>query len=100
MFNRINLFFLKRHTRSPKQDYILTTQCELTKFVTATAIPNKSTETVAKAFVESIILNYGIPREIATDRGKEFMSKLFDGICILLKINKLNSTEYHHESIG
>lgn len=80
--------------------YILTTQCELTKFITVTPIKNKSTEIVAKAFVENVILNYGIPKEIATDRGTEFMSQLFIEICKSLKINKLNSTAYHHESIG
>ena len=80
--------------------YILTTQCELTKFITATPIPNKSTEVVAKAFVENVILNYGIPKEIATDRGTEFMSQVFSEVCKLLKINKLNSTAYHHETIG
>lgn len=80
--------------------YILTTQCELTKFITATPILNKSTKIVAKAFVENVILNYGVPDEIATDRGTEFMSELFTKICELLKISKLNSTAYHHQSIG
>lgn len=80
--------------------YILTTQCELTKFITATPIRNKSTEVVAKAFVENVLLNYGVPDEIATDRGTEFMSELFQHICELLQIKKLNSTAYHHQSIG
>lgn len=80
--------------------YILTTQCELSKFITATPIKDKSTEVVAKAFVENVLLNYGIPEEIATDRGTEFMSDLFKRICELLKIKKLNSTAYHHQTIG
>lgn len=80
--------------------YILTTQCELTKFITATPIKNKSTESVAKAFVENVILLYGVPKEIATDRGTEFMSNLFTEVCKLLHINKINSVAYHHQSIG
>lgn len=80
--------------------YILTTQCELTKFITATPIKDKSTETVAKAFVENVILLFGVPKEIASDRGTEFMSKLFTDICKLLHINKINSVAYHHQSIG
>lgn len=72
----------------------------MSKFITATTIKDKSSETVAKAFVETIILNYGIPSKIVTDKGKEFMSRLFSEICELLKINKLNSTAYHHETIG
>lgn len=80
--------------------YILTTQCELTKFITATPIKDKSTEVVAKAFVENVLLVYGIPDEITTDRGTEFMSDLFKKICELLQINKLNSTAYHHQTVG
>lgn len=48
--------------------YILTTQCDLTKFITATPIKDKSTDTVAKAFMETVILNYGVPNQILTDR--------------------------------
>lgn len=43
--------------------YILTTQCELTKFITVTPITSKSSEVIAKAFVENVILNYGVPKE-------------------------------------
>ena len=81
-------------------EYILTTQCDFTKFITATPIKNKKTETVAKAFTENVILRYGIPETICTDRGKEFMSELFNNICKMLQIKKLNSTAYHHQSIG
>lgn len=35
-----------------------------------------------------------------TDRGTEFMSNLFVDICKLLEIDKLNSTAYHHQTIG
>ena len=65
--------------------YILTTQCDLKKYVTATAIKNKSTEEVAKAFVGTIILNYGVPLKIVTDRGTEFMSNLFSEIWQIIK---------------
>lgn len=80
--------------------YILTLQCDLTKYVEAYALPNKETETVARSFVNNHILRYGIPKEIASDQGTEFMSSVMVDICNLLQIKKLNSTAYHHESIG
>ena len=67
-------------------EYILTTQCDLTKFVTTTPIENKRTETVAKTCVEQVILKYGVPETICTDRGTEFLSTLFNEICKLLQI--------------
>lgn len=80
--------------------YILTLQCELTKFVEAYPLKTKDTVTVAKTLVENFILRYGIPREIATDRGSEFISSTMKEVCKLLQIKQLQATAYHHESIG
>lgn len=80
--------------------YILTIQCELTKFVEAYPIKNKEAETVADKFVKEFILRFGVPRVIATDCGTEFTAQLFTETCKLLEIEKLLSTPYHHESIG
>lgn len=80
--------------------YILTLQCELSKYVEAYPLISKSTVAVARSFVNNFILRYGIPKEIATDRGTEFMSSTMNEVCKLLNINKLNSTAYHHQSIG
>ena len=80
--------------------YILTIQCELTKLVETVLLPDKSSETVARAFVDSFILRYGTPRCIATDQGKEFVSKLFQDVCEILEINHRTAAPYHPESIG
>ncbi|KAB0790765.1 hypothetical protein PPYR_15500 [Photinus pyralis] len=80
--------------------YILTLQCELSKFVEAYPLKSKDAVTVARSFVENFILRYGIPKEIATDQGSEFISTTMREICKLLQINIVHSTAYHHESIG
>lgn len=80
--------------------YALTLQCNLTKFVKAYPLQRKDTETVAQKFVENFILRHGVPNTILTDQGTEFMSSIFSEICKLLNITKLQSTAYHHETIG
>lgn len=80
--------------------YALTIQCDLTKFVEAYPLVNKETDTVAKSFVNNFILRYGIPHEILTDQGKEFMSAVFADTCKILNIKQLKSTAYHHETLG
>lgn len=80
--------------------YILTIQDELTKFTEAVPISNKEASTVAKALVEGFILRYGVPHTVASDQGTEFLNQVFQKICKLLKIEQLQSTAYHHESIG
>ncbi|PZC84206.1 hypothetical protein B5X24_HaOG205401 [Helicoverpa armigera] len=80
--------------------YILTLQCELSKYVCAYPLVTKTSTEVARTFVNNFILQHGVPREIATDRGAEFMSDTIKEVCELLRIKKLNSTAYHHQSIG
>lgn len=80
--------------------YILTLQCELSKYVEGYSLPNKEANTVAKSFVENFILRYGIPEQIVTDQGTEFINSIFKEICSLLKIKQLCSTAYHHQTLG
>jgi hypothetical protein len=80
--------------------YILTLQCELTKYIEAYPLQRKDTISVARTLVSNFILRYGVPGAITTDRGAEFMSATMDEVCKLLKISKFSSTAYHHESIG
>lgn len=80
--------------------YILTIQDELTKFSEAFALPNKEANTVARVLVEEYFMRYGISKEVATDQGTEFMNSTMNSVCKLLKVKKLESTAYHHESIG
>lgn len=80
--------------------YILTVQCELTKFVGAYPIKSKEAETVAKSFVQNFILQYGIPQEIVTDQGTEFLACVFRESARVLGIKQLHSCAYHHETLG
>lgn len=80
--------------------YILTLQCELTKYVCAYPLVSKTAVEVAQSFVNNFVLQYGIPREITTDRGSEFMAETMTQVCKILNIKKLNSTAYHHQTIG
>lgn len=80
--------------------YILTVQCDLSKFVEAYPIPNKETVTVANCLVTNFLLRYGIPKEILTDQGTEFMSSTFNEMCKILGVSQLNSTAHHHQTLG
>lgn len=80
--------------------YILTTQDDLTKFIEATPLPDKSAKTVARALVEKFFLKYITPKTLVTDKGTEFMNKVMTEICDFLKIDQKTSAPYHHETIG
>ena len=51
--------------------------------------------TTAKLFVEQFVCRFGLPRQVHTDRGSNFTSKLFSQMCSLLQIDKTQTTSYH-----
>ena len=75
-------------------------QDDLTKFVAAIHIPTQDAETVAREFVQNLVLKHGISEVILTDQGANFLSEMFANVCKLLQIKKFQTTTFHHESNG
>lgn len=88
----------------PKSDngheYIITLICDLTKYLVAIPIANKSASTVAKAIFESFILKYGPMKTFITDMGTEYRNTIMNELCKYLKINNITSTAHHHQTLG
>jgi hypothetical protein len=61
--------------------YVLTCQDNLSKYSIATPLENQTSEKVTEAFVKNVIFVYGIPSEIVTDQGTNFMGEVFERIC-------------------
>lgn len=80
--------------------YLLTAQCELSKYLLAIPISNAEANTVAHAFASNIVCIFGSPQTIVTDQGTNFMSNVFKETAKILKIVKLNCSAYHPESNG
>ena len=55
---------------------------------------------IARAFVEEIILKFGIHQAILTDQESNFMGDVFGNVCKLLKIKKIKCTAYHPQTNG
>lgn len=80
--------------------YLLTFQDAFTKYVEAFPMPDQKSETIAKIFVTEIISRHGTPKQLLTDQGTNFISKLMKDICKLLQIEKLQTTPFHPQSNG
>lgn len=78
--------------------YKLTTQNELIRYATATALIYTTSETVAQTFVECFVCIYGIPNSVLTDCGTNFLSDVFKNICKLLDIEKSKTTPCHPQT--
>ena len=75
--------------------YILTFQDDLSKYVIATLITQQDAETVARTFVERVILTHDTPRILKTDQGTDFNSEVFKSACRILGIKIIQSIAFH-----
>lgn len=80
--------------------YILTMQCDLTKFSIATPMANKESNTVAYHFVTSFICIHGMPQRLVSDQGTEFLSRVFTETCKLIGIKHSTTSPYHPQANG
>jgi hypothetical protein len=60
-----------------------------------TAVENKEAETVAKAIFSEWFCKFGIPAQIHTDGGKEFVNKLSNELFTLLNVSHTKTTLAH-----
>ena len=81
--------------------YALTVICMLTGFTWCVPIPDKSAETIVRAYIKEVYSKYGRSRKILSDNGTEFKNKLFDQVAQELGIeHKVYSPPYHTASNG
>lgn len=75
--------------------YLLVFVDHLTKYSEVMPMANQRAETVARLFVEQVVLRHGAPQQLLTDQGTNFTSRLLREVCDLLGIRKLRTTPYH-----
>ena len=74
--------------------YILTLVDDTTRYPEAVPLKNIDTETVAEALVD-IFSRLGIPEDILSDLGTQFVSDCMKEVAHLLSIKQLTTTPYH-----
>ncbi len=75
--------------------YILCITDAFTKYAIVTPVENKEAETVAKAIFSEWFCKFGIPAQIHTDGGKEFVNKLSNELFSLLNVSHTKTTPAH-----
>ena len=95
-FETITMDFITELPASRGFDAILVVVDKLTKY--GNFIPVHSSDTApdtAKVLYQHIITQYGIPREIVSDRDRVWSGQFWKEVCSFLGIKRLLSTAYH-----
>ena len=99
-FHRVAVDVLQLPPTVNGNRYIVVFMDYLTKWPEAFAIPDQKAETIAHLFVENIVCRHGIPEQLLSDRGTNFLSNIIQGVCQVLGVKKINTSGYHPQTDG
>ena len=71
-----------------------------TKWAEAIPLRNQEAPTVARAFVESVVLRLGAPATLHSDQGRNFQSSVFREMLALLEIKQTRTCAFRPQSDG
>ena len=100
-FDRWGIDFVGRVTESKnKNNYIITAIDYATRWLVAKAVKRATEEAVIEFLFSEIYVNYGVPSEILTDRGKAFLGSAVEAFIRKYQIYHLKTTPYHPQTNG
>ena len=80
------------------EQYILLVVDSFSRWCEAFALKDQDATTVATILYEQIFTRYGAPRELISDRGANFMSKLVMALCKLFEVKRHHTSAYHPQT--
>jgi len=99
-FDRVGVDIIQFPTSKHGNKYAVVFVDYLTKWPEVFAVKDQTAHTVAQLLVEHIISHHGVPAELLSDRGANFLSGLLQEVCSLMGIHRLNTTAYHPQTDG
>ena len=99
-FDRVGVDVLQFATSSHGNKYAVVFMDYLTKWPEVFAVPDQTAHTIAQLLVEHVISRHGVPAQLLSDRGPNFLSGLLKETCELMGIHRLNTTSYHPQTDG
>ena len=98
-FDKIAMDLVTDFTESNKGNkHIMTIIDLLMGWPEAILIPNKSADTITKAFIRHYLPRHLCPQFILSDNGTEFKNQIFDKVMKDLGIERIFSAPYHPQS--
>ncbi len=98
---RIGIDLMTKLRKTTKgNEHIIVIQDYFTKYVEAYPVKDETAETTAEVLVREWIAKFGQPRYCHSDQGRNFISKVFQGVCRIMDIKKTMTSPYWPQSDG
>ena len=99
-FHRVGVDVLKLPLTYDGNAYAVVFMDYFTKWPEVFAVPDQQATTIARLLVEEVVARHGVPEQLLSDRGSNFLSELICEVCKLLGIEKVNTSGYHPQTDG
>jgi len=83
-----------------KKNYIVAIIDQFSRYISLTAVGKQDETTIKNTIMTKWILRFGAPKEIHTDCGKTFESKVIKDMAESMSIKMCYSSPYHHNTNG
>jgi len=80
--------------------YLLTVMDRSTRWLEAVPLASVTAQSTADALVSTWISRFGVPEQVTSDRGVQFVSAIWKVLCTRLGIKQSFTTAYHPQSNG
>ena len=97
-FEHVHIDLVGPLPHSSGHRYILTCVDRFTRWPEATPLADISTDTVARAFINTWISRFGVPLSLTSDRGSQFESIVWGKVMTLLGIRRFRTASYHPQA--
>jgi len=97
----IGMDVLKGFPKTPRENIGIIVITDLfTRYAVTVEIKKEDADTIAHAILNNIVLIYGAPRYILSDRGTPFTAEINKAMCTDLEIRRIFTSGYHPETNG
>ena len=99
-FQKIHIDIVGPLPPSNNNCYIFTIVDRFTRWPEAYPMPDMTAATVARIFVSQYVSRFGVPLEITTDRGSQFLSMMLKEVSKLIGYVQIKTTAYNPKANG
>ena len=99
-FSHVHIDIVGPLPSSQGYSYLLTMIDRTTRWPEAVPLSSISTESCVRAFISSWVSRFGVPSTLTSDRGAQFTSSVWTGVCRVLGISTSQTTSFHPQSNG